>query len=1818
MAGCCAKCGLACTNDHPPEQKFEQRPELDPSIAATSDSFDPVVLPPEKGSLTVPDVRIDGTIDLSSMPPVEPGPSASAPGSSPVDSHRKTVADLDAGGGTMEFEVGTSAGAQAGGGTVDFDLGLPPQSPGGEPKPGTVHERAAFRTMEFEVGPPAPKAGSGSSVGRATNMDDLAKTYDSDSFGSGLEGKLADAWGTDLNKRVGGGVSLKGKAGSSSRTDQTLVVNERAVVPVSKKDPHAPRPADYELIHLLGEGGMGVVYSARQTSIDRTVAVKMLKSHAAKNRDMQQKFLSEAVVTGDLDHPNIVPMYDLGKNENGDLFYAMKRVQGTPWSKEIAKKSQPENIEILLKIADAVAFAHARGVIHRDLKPENVMLGEFGEVLLMDWGLAYSTPSFRKSASITQTHSMGGSPAYMAPEMATGPIERINTSSDIYLLGAILYEILTGKAPHAGSNVSKCLIAAARNEIIPTERTGELVEVARRAMATEQKDRYLTVRDLQAAIRECLAHSESIALAARADVELATAAETSDYRTFSRAVFGFEEALALWPGNDHAAARRFDARLAYASCAFGKGDYELAAGLLDRSLPAHAELGAKVDAENQEREARRHRLRRAKQVLVAFVVLLFAGGTAAYYRISAERDKARIAEEQARLDRDRAVDAEAIAAKDRDRAVAAEKVAVAAEAKTAVERDRAIAADKRSQEERDRAIAAEAVAKKEKDRAVVAEDTAKKDRDRALTAEAKTAVERDRAIAAETSAKKDRDRALTAETAAKNDRAIALKAEAEARRDRDAAKQSAIAAKLSEDAAKLAAEAEKKARKEEQHQAYRAKIGLAAARIDENAFNGASEILAEIVKESPVEMRNWELGRLEYLCGRASLSIDAGPPVEAVAADAEWKRFAGGGWNGTLRLWDAARGGLIAELPYAGSFVKSVAFSRDGKYLAVGGTDKSAYVQVWDLATNRKIATPTGHTGTVVSASFDAGGTRLLTASVDGTTRLWNVADSKLLRTLRGHASAVSAAALSPDERSIVTTGQDGVAIVWPNDPTAYADPKNLKPQEDEPMELRAFLGHKGPIRGLAFSPDGATVATCGDDRQVLVWKPAEVRPYRLSEVFAETPVPQIAPRKFLGHRAAVASVAFSADGKRLVSGGFDNAVLVWSVESGTVEKSLRGHAGQVRSCVLSADGKSVVSGSYDGTLKVWNVDEYHENLAVRTSALAGHVGAVSAADFSPDESRIVTAGIDRSAMIFDARSLALQTKLAEGHEYLASAAVVSADGKTLVTAAVDGSVRVWDLARGTQQAAFTDTGRSAVVAVSRDGRLLLTGEGLRGARLWDLAGGKLVHRFAEHKGEVTAAAFSPDGKLLFTGEASGRANVWNVDTKELLWSELHHSRKLTAGGFTSDSARLLTASLDDTVGTWEARAGREIVELVRKHPSGVTGLTIIDAARFATTCEDGRVRIWSAGEAKPATEPAFGLGKFSAVAASAGGEFLAAIDQEKSVVRLWDLKQGREVAPAGGDQAAEAQPGSEIAPWFAGDARGIAVWSVAFTPDAVSLVTIGGNEARRWSIAERTELQAYRPHGAIAGVAFSPDGKYVATAGWDDVVKIWDVAEKRAVRKLQGRHSGGINSVAFDRDGKYLLTAGDDKTAILWRADDGSFVRSFVGHADRVTHAAFSYDGKRIVTSSADKTARTWTTDDGRLLREFKGTQGHDWPVLWAEFSRDGKQLVTAAADDLAKLWNAETGALQLTLTGHTAAVNSAAFSPDGSRIVTGSRDSSIKLWDVADGKELLTLKGHAEEVTSVRFSPSGRSILSSARDDRAIIWPTIDWRTPQEPAAR
>ena len=204
---------------------------------------------------------------------------------------------------------------------------------------------------------------------------------------------------------------------------------------------------------------MGEVYATRQVGLERLVALKRLSESGSKRLHGAADFITEAVVTASLDHPNILPVHELGLDENGRPFYTMKRVKGLPWSERMPELSNQENLEILLKVCDAMAYAHNQGVLHRDIKPGNVMLGDYGEVLLMDWGLAAAVPEHEGSLApkLPPKSAIGGTPAYLSPEMALGQGELINICSDVYLLGAILFEIVNGEPPHDGESTISCL-----------------------------------------------------------------------------------------------------------------------------------------------------------------------------------------------------------------------------------------------------------------------------------------------------------------------------------------------------------------------------------------------------------------------------------------------------------------------------------------------------------------------------------------------------------------------------------------------------------------------------------------------------------------------------------------------------------------------------------------------------------------------------------------------------------------------------------------------------------------------------------------------------------------------------------------------------------------------------------------------------------------------------------------------------------------------------------------------------------------------------------------------------------------------------------------------------------------------------------------------------------------------------------------------------------------------------------------------------------------------------------------------------------------
>ncbi len=336
--------------------------------------------------------------------------------------------------------------------------------------------------------------------------------------------------------------------------------------------PHGAEP-QFQIGDVLGEGGMGVVRVAKQLALRREVAVKTLKPVAGDSEATQ--LLREARVTGVLEHPNVVPVYALGLDNDARPLLVMKRISGESWGAQLDAAEADDrltdaylrkHLAVLKQVALAVHYAHAKGIIHRDLKPDNVMIGDFGEVYLVDWGIAVSLRDDADGVpSVRDITAIEGTPGYMAPEMAAADGAHIDERSDVYLLGAILHQIITGDVPHTGKSIVDILTAAFVSELptYPPAVPRDLAAICHRAMARFSEDRYPSAAAFAEALDEFVVHRSSTLLSDEASAHLAEAralmaANEDDpvqlYAKFSECRFAFTQALRSWPENQAATA----------------------------------------------------------------------------------------------------------------------------------------------------------------------------------------------------------------------------------------------------------------------------------------------------------------------------------------------------------------------------------------------------------------------------------------------------------------------------------------------------------------------------------------------------------------------------------------------------------------------------------------------------------------------------------------------------------------------------------------------------------------------------------------------------------------------------------------------------------------------------------------------------------------------------------------------------------------------------------------------------------------------------------------------------------------------------------------------------------------------------------------------------------------------------------------------------------------------------------------------------------------------------------------------------------------
>jgi serine/threonine-protein kinase len=327
----------------------------------------------------------------------------------------------------------------------------------------------------------------------------------------------------------------------------------------------------YRLGRTLGGGGMGVVRVAVQVPLGREVAIKSVAPEA-RDPMAHAHLLREAVATGALEHPNIVPVHALGRHDDGRPVIVMKRIEGKPWS-ELLESRPPlrsdadldHHLKILVQVTQAVAFAHARGLMHRDIKPSNVMIGSFGEVYLLDWGMALRLRD-DGPASVPHTSmvdSIAGTPHYMAPEMAAADAEAIDERTDVFLLGATLHELLTGDPPHAGDTVRDVLENAflCRPPHFDERVPARLAELCAYAMSIDPRKRLPSALAFAQGIESFLQGRHVDTLCAEGDSRLRTLeyavgrARAEDrladrqklYDTFSECRFAYRQALRLDP-----------------------------------------------------------------------------------------------------------------------------------------------------------------------------------------------------------------------------------------------------------------------------------------------------------------------------------------------------------------------------------------------------------------------------------------------------------------------------------------------------------------------------------------------------------------------------------------------------------------------------------------------------------------------------------------------------------------------------------------------------------------------------------------------------------------------------------------------------------------------------------------------------------------------------------------------------------------------------------------------------------------------------------------------------------------------------------------------------------------------------------------------------------------------------------------------------------------------------------------------------------------------------------------------------------------------
>jgi len=941
--------------------------------------------------------------------------------------------------------------------------------------------------------------------------------------------------------------------------------------------------------------------------------------------------------------------------------------------------------------------------------------------------------------------------------------------------------------------------------------------------------------------------------------------------------------------------------------------------------------------------------------------------------------------------------------------------------------------------------------------------------------------------------------------------------------------------------------------------------------------------------------------------------------VSKAVATADGKLIITASADKTLRVYNSADGALVRNWPAHEGAVTALAVHEG----TVASADATGQIAVWNLADNAAQGAVVAHAGPVADLLFTPTGDGLLSIGDDGSLKWWTLPLTPE-QALPGPADAITSVATAADGSIAVVGSTDktvrvydlkgespprtlaaetdavtSLALSADNVITATGDATGsihlrpvVAPAADAPAEPTLLAGHVGPVLGVAIDATGSQIASAGADGTVRLWKKPTA-----PQVFADAPaaatktivsrdgklaatiaVSSARPaiiirdattgkvlRELLGHSAAISSVAFSSDGKRLISGSADQTARVWDLADPKFPQLQQlTHGAAVGAVALSPDGTQAFSGGADNAIKHWSVADGAE-----VRAITGHTGAITAMATAGDI--LFSGSADNSVRLWTLSTGAALRTVAHGAT-VASVAV-SPDGTTLASSGAAKLVKLWTVATGAAGPVLTGhVGPVASVAFSADGALLAS-TSTDGVRLWSVAG--VQQEFVPQvEPTPTGVGFG------VSAESTSRLIVGAVDNSlrlidgSLLRTITGHEGAVNAVAFSPDGKQLLTAGADKTARIWPLGEGAPVT--LPGHTDAVTSIKVnAKAGLIATASADKTVRTWQLADGKPGMVITLAA-IMRDVQFSASGERLAGCGDDNST-HVWDVATGREL---------------EQIPQGA-----MAIHTVAFADEQT--VVSGGLDKMLHIAPIHAQRVVAAAEGPLTDLAQSADGAKIAVISAGGAITMLNAAGEV---QEPARTAAASTRLALSGDGLQLTAAGAGGKVMRWNlaADQAAAAPLTIEVGEPIHALSFNGPADRLAMA-CEKGLRTYDPADGRLL-ELSPTAAPATDVI---FSTDGQALIHTEANN-GVLQNLSL--LQL-LPGHEGAVTSVSFAAGGAQLLSGGVDKTVRLWNLETGAQTpAVFAGPAEPVTAVAVSVAAENApafaVAASEDGKAYRW--------------